>query len=1127
MTLSEYIKQINALSSTTDKGTKFEALCLYFLRYDKLFKARFSDLWLWDDWPEHNTHDTGIDIVAKLRNSDKFCAIQCKFRDAGIAVNKSEIDSFLAASSKEIYSQRIIISTYDNFGPNALDALTNQSPPVTRLALTDLEASTIDWSNYDPDNPGQLAYIRKEIREHQAQAINAIINGFTNHDRGKLIMACGTGKTFTSLKTAERIVGAGGRVLVLVPSISLLNQSILAWHADSDINLLSFAVCSDVTAGRKDDSEDIKPSELVMPPTTKPDELITAWKTITDDEKFDSMLVIFSTYQSLNVISKAQALGLPEFNLIICDEAHRTAGLDSNNESKSFKSVHDNNFVKGCKRLYMTATPKVYGDNVKSKATDKNITLYSMEDENIFGPEFFRLTFSQAIDKDLLSDYKVMIFMIDADSQGVIPLSSEKNIPISDAAKIVGCRNALAKDINPDYYEFMKFDPAPMKTAVAFTRTIADSKEFTQDFAPVLENFPNDSDVELRCEVEHVDGSFSAKKRDKLIAWLKSGSNECRILSNARCLSEGVDVPALDAVIFVNSKKSQVDIVQSVGRVMRKSQGKKFGYVIIPIAVRSDVAPEEALNSNSDYKAVWDVLRALRSHDDTFNIIINQLDLNKRSEKIIVVPPKRKGERSRQLELQFTADWEKALSAAIVKNCGDREYWDKWVNNLTNVAEIHSSRLNSLLASNIKPVTKAFDLFLNGLRQNANPRITQDEAVSMLSQHMLSRPVFDALFKDFSQLNPVSMNMQEILTTLEKYDVNNQPEELENFYKYVRDTVAEAHTDESRQRIIKRIYENFFKLAFPKLQAKLGIVYTPLEIVDFIIRSCDWAVRHELGLNEGLSADDVHILDPFTGTGTFIVRLIQLGIIPSDLLKKKYLNSEIMANEILLLAYYIAAVNIEATFFQLNGGDYEPFPGIILTDTFELNKPGDRTIKHPHFMFLENGRRATDEENSSINVIIGNPPYSVGQRSANDNNQNAKYTELDAEIKRTYAAQSSATNKNSLYDSYIRAIKWASERVSENGGIVCYVTNGSFIDSNSADGMRKCLAKDFTSIYIFNLRGNQRGGDWKKEGEKVFGEGSQLPVTITLFVRNVNKSGCEIHYYEVDDYMTRAEKLKM
>ena len=1113
-TLADIINSIHSTTGTTEKGSMFELLCLYFLKYDEVYSSAFSDVWLWKNWPGNNgQHDTGIDIVAKLRNSESFCAVQCKFRDDDSSITKPEIDSFLASSSKTLYSRRILFTLTANLGQNALSALDGQVPKVELLTLHDLDSSTLDWSGY----PERVSFTAKQLRPHQKAAVTDVLEGFSHHDRGRLIMACGTGKTFTSQKIAENLAGKGKHVLVLVPSISLLNQTLLAWSYDHDENIpiKSYVVCSDKTVGKYPD-EDMTLADLAVPPTTESEDLLRDYSP--DD---NAMTVIFSTYQSIDVVHDAQSKGFPEFDIVICDEAHRTAGLALKDKKDSvFRKIHDAGYIHSRKRLYMTATPKVYGDtpdkkaDLHKKAADNQAVLYDMDDEEIFGPVFHRLTFSQAVKDELLSDYKVMVFMID---------TKDKDDP-SLPTIIEGVRKALAKDISPIDGDFLGDDTSPMRRAVAFSSTINNSENFAKHF-----NDNADSDDSLHYETKHIDGSTPASQRSSSLQWLKDShdSNTCRILSNARCLCEGVDVPALDAVIFISPKTSEIDIVQSVGRVMRKAQGKSCGYVILPVIVRPGETPEYALDHNESYKTVWKVLQALRAHDDHFDIEINSLDFAGSSTQIRVTGG---GKREDWFTDELFLEYKHEIDIRMVRKCGEREYLTSLTGNFVNAFHDISARLTSALAR--PEISAVLEAFTESLRQILNPSIRQQDTIEMLAQHITSKEVFDSVFAGFSANNTIYRDMQHLRSQLESQGLNLEPSGLDNFNEYVRRR-AESASEDEKQNLVKDIYGAFFRTK-DKDEAKThGIVYTDNAIVDFIIKSADWAVRELIGIPEGLSADGVHILDPFSGTGTFTARLLQLGIIPEAELKQKY-KTEIHANEILLLAYYISAANIEAVYNHAAQGSYKEFAGMVLTDTFRLNTdfttPPLRRNMDDIPPFYEDSRRAYMQESGDIHVIIGNPPYSVGRKSKKGD----IYEKIDANITESYAEHSTATNKKSLYDSYIRAFRWASDRIEQSGGkgVICYVSNGSFIDSNSADGMRKCLAEEFTHIYVFNLRGNAMtsGELRRKERGNVFGEGTRCPIAITLLVRDgvgrVGKgSPCEIGYYEVGDYLTRKEKL--
>lgn len=1151
-----------AASDQYDKGSKFERLIRSYLQVDPAYVDRFSDVWLWKDWPGRNGKvDTGIDLVAKERDTGALVAVQCKFYDPASTLQKHHIDSFFTAAGKSEFSYGLIVSTTDKWSKHAEDALKDQSKLINRLRFQDLADSVIDWSTFDLDQPEEMERKdKKRPRPHQRTAINKVAAGFQTAHRGKLIMACGTGKTYTSLKIVEQQVPIGGSVLFLVPSISLLQQTLVEWTAEAEMPLRPLAVCSDTKVGKKQE-EDASPHDLAFPASTDPQKLFARASISTGRE---AVTVVFSTYQSIDVVAQAQGLGMPEFDLIVCDEAHRTTGLtQGDNDDSAFVRVHDQGFLKAKKRLYMTATPRIYVQESKTKAAENDVKVFSMDDEATYGPEFHHLGFGEAVQIGRLADYKVLVLAVNEDSVNKTfqqTLQENGELKIEDVAKIVGCWNGLSKrgvQVNSAGNNAPDGALAPMRRAVAFAQNIRESKKIAGMFAEVTDQLLLGEPDALRCEAEHVDGTFNVLDRSAKLDWLKADASEdgnvCRILSNARCLSEGVDVPALDAVMFLNPRNSQVDVVQAVGRVMRTFKDKEYGYIILPIAVPANQAPEEALKDNKKYKVVWDVLQALRAHDDRFNAMINKIDLNKdRDDKLQIIGVGASGEdeerpgndlaRGVQTTLNFPnlEEWRNAIYARIVQKVGDRKYWEDWAKDVQQIAERHTLRINGILDDPGSGVQEPFDRFLEGLRGNLNDSITRTDAVDMLSQHLITKPVFDALFEgySFAKHNPVSLVMEDMLTKLEGKSLEAETDTLEKFYDSVRMKAEGINDAEGKQQIIMQLYEKFFKFAFPRAAESLGIVYTPTEIVDFILHG----VNDLLGIEFGASLSDpgVHVLDPFTGTGTFIVRLLQSGLIKPEDLLYKYTN-DLHANEILLLAYYIAAINIEATFHGLTAGNeedlqdggaaeggYVPFEGIVLTDTFQMTEDGD-TIDH--LIFPQNNERAAKQIATDIRVVMSNPPYSVGQGSANDDNANIKYPTLDRRIAETYVRRSKPGTKTSMYDSYIRAIRWASDRVEESG-IVAFVSNGAYIDSNAADGLRKCLHEEFDSIYVYNLRGNTRmaGELARKEGGQTFGSGSRATVAIMFLVKNparpVGESGGgTIHYRDIGDYLTREQKL--
>ncbi|MGJ0492173.1 DEAD/DEAH box helicase [Methylobacter sp.] len=1170
-----------AAQAQREKGTYFEDLIICYLRNEASYKDLYSEVWTYADWAKEqgiDARDTGIDLVARTAGTDEYHAIQCKFYAPNYRVQKSDIDSFFTASGKKPFTHRVIIATTNHWSEHAEDALQNQQPPVSKIDLNDLENSQIDWARYQPDQAPVLKP-KKTTRPHQETAIAKVTEKLAVADRGKLIMACGTGKTYTSLKIAEQLAGSGKRVLFLVPSLSLLSQTLTEWTQEANVPLHSFAVCSDSDVGKKrkkdDDIVQTFTHELRYPATTDAGHLA---KEMTKRHDSHHMSVVFSTYHSIAVISKAQKeYDLAGFDLIICDEAHRTTGATFDGEDESnFVKVHDADFIQASKRLYMTATPRIYGDVAKATAEKDNVTLCSMDDETLFGEELHVISFSEAVRQKLLVDYKVIVLAIDEGhiNQRLQKLlaDDENQLKVDDAAKIVGCWKALSKQGTS---EDLSDDNAAMRRAVAFCQVIepttkakthkVSSKNIARMFKTVVDAYREEeleqgnSDqpaLALQCEAAHIDGSMNASEKEAQINWLKAEIPEstCRILSNVRCLSEGVDVPALDAVLFLTPRNSQVDVVQSVGRVMRLAEGKKRGYIILPVVIPAGVEPHKALDDNQTYKVVWQVLQALRAHDDRFDAMINKLDLiGKDTSKMEVIAitdkiskktksqgkpkPTGKGkynlgkktnkvaEDHGQYEVPFEVDdIQRAIYAKVVKKCGNRNHWEDWANDIAKIARTHITRIQTLLDTpeNTEEIA-AFNAFAKELRDDLNDAISDAEIVEMLAQHLITKPVFDALFKDYSfaKHNPMSIAMQDILDKLEAHRLDKEADTLHQFYDSVKMRAEGIDNAEGKQKIVVELYDKFFANAFPRLRDKLGIVYTPVEVVDFIIHSVNDVLKNEFG--QTLGDENVHIIDPFTGTGTFITRLLQSGLIDKAQLPYKYKN-EIHANEIVLLAYYIAAINIEAVYHDLVGGDYQPFNGICLTDTFQLYEKGDLVSD----ILVDNSARRNKQKKLDIRVIIGNPPYSVGQDSGNDNNANIAYPSLDNKIRNTYAAHSTATNKNALYDSYIRAIRWASDRLGDSG-VMGFVTNAGFVEANTADGLRKCLAEEFSSIYVFHLRGNTRtsGERARKEGGQTFGSGSRAPIAITLFVKNPEaKTHGQIFLHDIGDYLTREQKLE-
>lgn len=1161
------LKQIEETSNNIqrEKGTLFEKLVLAYLKNEPTYKALYKNVWELRDVPNEfglpDKKDKGVDLVAEQFNGD-IIAIQAKFYRN--TIGKSEINSFVAETGSSYYQGGLIISTVDEWNKNARSTIENNQKNIEILGLSDLRNSQINWSDFNFERPEELTIKKpKELRFYQKTALENAIIHFEKNERGQLIMAPGTGKTFTSLKISEALSKKASnqfKVLYLVPSIQLLTQTLRGWNNDTELKIASMAVTSDRDASRgSDGTEDIKATDIGYPATTSKDQLLKNWNDIKETQSDRDMTVVFSTYQSIDVIGDAQNEGFPEFDLIISDEAHRTTGAhEMNKDASVFTKVHDNEKVKGKLRMYQTATPKIYGDNAKKNAKDKSILLSSMDDETKYGEIFYRMGFGQAVSHGILTDYKVMVLAVDEtaiqkDMQKTLA-DPENGLNIDDVGRIVGIWNGMMR--RNGYKNPIKnspYDGAPLERAIAFTRTIEDSKKVSKQFEEVVNEYIGASTDQqtTKLSMKHADGSMNALQKGEVLDWLadpNKPADEARIVSNVRFLTEGIDVPTLDAVIFLAPKKSQVDIVQAVGRIMRKSENKDYGYIILPVVIPSGETPETVLDNNKHYEAVWQIINALRSVDERFEAMVDKLNIAKPKQlKVIGIggaPSKENnientndgtepGERYEQTQLEF--DWDKfegAIFGKIVQKVGDRKYLENWSADVAKIAQRQISWIKTKLEDKNDPISIEFKKFVSSLKHNINVSIDENQAAEMLSQHLITKPIFEALFSEYSFVNnnPVSIAMENIVKELEKSGFAKEQEKLAPLYESVKMRAEGVEKAEDKQKIIITLYDKFFSTAFKSTTERLGIVFTPIEVVDFIVKSVDDVLKKHFG--KSLGSEGVHILDPFTGTGTFIVRTLNYlkeqmdnGEITLSNITRKF-TQELHANEIILLSYYIAAINIESTFDEINGDEqgYVPFEGIVLTDTFESTED-EHTLDDTYFG--NNDERLKRQQEVPITAIIGNPPYSKGQSSENDNNKNLEYPKLFESVAETYVKQSKTSSVLGMYDSYVLSIRWASNRL--NGkGIIGFVSNGSYIDSQSADGLRKSLFEEFNHLYIFNLRGDQRtqGETSRKEGGKIFSSGSRTPIAISILVKDCSDEH-NINYYDIGDYLSRDDKLKI
>lgn len=1170
-------EKLQAIPNLRHKGSLFEKLSKRFLiEHDSA--NEYESIKLWGDWEGRGKErDRGIDIVIQT-TSKEYIAVQCKFHQNSISLN--DISTFLTQLQSGVgevrFKKGIIIST-SHLSSNALKAIeqirsTGMGIDIDEITEEDFIYSRIDWEKFDPTKTEDELPLcdKKKPRSHQTEAINATKEYFSNpkNARGKLIMACGTGKTYTSLKIMEALDPK--ITLFLAPSIALLSQTFREYAQEKSEPFYASIMCSDDKVGQSkdEDNDDIYFSELPIKPSTRLEDILSVYEKA---QKENKRFIIFSTYQSALRIKEAQEAGLNGIDLVICDEAHRTVGaMYSSNErddKNAFTLCHSDANIKAKQRLYMTATPKVYSESSKAKAKESDNVIYSMDDEEIFGEEIYTLNFSKAIALDLLTDYKVIILAVRKENLSGVTNSVNKKISQLEAkgtkldkklinnefvCKIVGTHKGLAKqdlivldDENKEDHNLQnQYDTAPSQRAINFCKSIQTSKNIKDSFETIMECYDEElkkkSFKNLKISIDHIDGTMNCKDRlEKLEKLNQFQPNTCKVLSNARCLSEGVDVPALDSIVFFDGKSAMVDIIQAVGRVMRKAKNKKRGYIILPIALEESEIQnlDEAVN-NTNFKNIWKVIKALRSHDPslvdeaTFKEKIKIFGSNDESnpdDEEELKKDKTEQTQNDPKEAQKTLfdaillqDLADAMYNVMPTKLGDRNYWENFTKKTGNIARTLNNRLKMIFGKN----PEFFHDFLDSLRDNIHQNIKEEEALDMITSHIITKPIFDALFGDNIK-NPIAKALDKMVQKLSTLGLEGETKDLKNLYESVKTEAAHAKSQKSQQELIKNLYNTFFKEAFKKQSEKLGIVYTPIEVVDFILRATNGILKKHF--NTDFNDQNITIFDPFMGTGSFIARLLskENALISDEALKEKF-QKNLFAFDIVLLSYYIALINITQA-AQNRDSSLKNFKNIALTDSLDYLE--EKTNKGV-FAFFEDLKENKDIKDTladqNIRVIIGNPPYSAGAKSENDNNQNLSHPKLKEWVCEKYGKNSTAKVGNTTRDTLIQSIRMASDVVKDKG-VIGFVVNGSFIDSKSADGFRKCVAQEFSHLYALNLRGNQRTSREvsKKEGGKIFDSGSRATIAIVFFVKDKSAPDNTIFYYEVEDYLKREAKLNL
>ncbi len=1149
-------EKLQAIPNQRHKGSLFEKISKRFLlEHDSANEYESIDLW--SDWKlRGNKGDRGIDMVITTA-SKEYIAVQCKFHQDSISLN--DIATFLhklqSGVGKVRFKKGIIIST-SHLTRAALEEIeqirsTGMGIDIDEITEEDFIYSQIDWEKFDPTKTQDELPLRdkKKPRPHQTEAIKATKEYFSSpkNTRGKLIMACGTGKTYTSLKIMEALDPK--IMLFLAPSIALLSQTFREYAKEKSEPFYASIVCSDDKVGKSkdEDNDDINFSELPLKPSTRLEDILSTYEKA---QKENKRFIIFSTYQSALRIKEAQEAGLKEIDLIICDEAHRTVGaMYSTNErddKNAFTLCHSDKNIKAKKRLYMTATPKVYSESSKAKAKEKDNVIYSMDDADTFGEEIYTLNFSKAIALDLLTDYKVIILAVRKENLSGVTNSVNKKISQLKAegtkldkklinnefvCKIVGTHKGLAKqdlivldDENKEDHNLQnQYDTAPSQRAINFCKSINTSKNIKDSFETIMECYDEElkkkSFKNLKISIDHIDGTMNCKDRlEKLENLNQFQPNTCKVLSNARCLSEGVDVPALDSIVFFDGKSAMVDIIQAVGRVMRKAKRKKRGYIILPIALEESEIQnlDEAVN-NTNFKNIWKVIKALRSHDPS---LVDEATFKEKIKIFGSDDGKNHNDEKALFDAILLQDLADAMYNVMPTKLGDRNYWENFTKKTGNIARTLNNRLKMIFDKN----PEFFHGFLDSLRGNIHQNIKEDEALDMITSHIITKPIFDALFGDNIQ-NPIAKALDKMVQKLSTLGLEGETKDLKNLYESVKTEATHAKSQKSQQELIKNLYNTFFKEAFRKQSEKLGIVYTPIEVVDFILRATNGILKKHF--NTDFNDQSITIFDPFTGTGSFIARLLskENALISDEALKEKF-QKNLFAFDIVLLSYYIALINITQA-AQNRDGSLENFKNIALTDSLDIYEEKTNKGALPLYEDLKENKDIKDTlANQNIRVIIGNPPYSAGAKSQNDNNQNLSHPKLEKLVYEKYGKNSTAKVGQTTRDTLIQSMRMASDVVKDKG-VIGFVVNGGFIDSKSTDGFRKCVAKEFSHLYVLNLRGNARtsGENRKKEGDGIFDSGSRATIAIVFFVKDKSTPDNTIFYYEVEDYLKREAKL--
>jgi len=1115
-------------------GKQLEEATIHYLKV--VWGADVSD---WYSYAKQNGlsgQDVGIDLVA-YKNGEAY-AVQCKNWERTVGIN--DLLSFLHRAKKEGFKKAIIVA--DKISTRVEEEIKDFDLDVIFVKAADVK----QYAN----GHGEPTIAKQKLSPlpHQQRAIEAVLKGFEKYGRGKLIMPPGTGKTYTSIKIAEELVGDKGWILFLAPSIALLDQTIREYHLKSTYQVNAYAVVSDNKVGKvngkkkteiDDDENNIidttnwhKLSLLSYPATTTAHDLIK-------NLRFEpnKLNVIFSTYQSLDVLIEAHGLGLPEFELVICDEAHRTAGVRRKGAEESvFKKVHYDEYINAKKRLYMTATPKIV-EIKDSDEADEIAALYNMNDPELFGPTFFEYTFVQATNDGVILPYTLLLLFVDKRKKKIIQkefkeyLEQQGALNVDYTTKIKAIEDFILGNAVDEKDRPIRVKP---KCGIIFTNRVKRAKEISQEHKKVIS-------VSSNISIDYIEGLMSAYDKARLIKWLGEGKeDDVRILANAKVLTEGIDVPALSFITFFDPKSSVVDVVQAVGRAVRKAPGKKRGYVILPILVNDDSEETKEKIDKSTFKVIWQVISALQSMDETLVAKMRALFIDPKKEKVEeTFEPLREDrteevEDSKENEIKLGILGGQSLELQELRNFIvpkivkifrlAHEFIADWTSEATKLAK----EVKSLLETEIQDTNSPIKVKIEELRVKLKAMYGYEEftiddkkLIAIITEYIIAKPILDALF--FDKKSEVEKVLDSLFNNF-KHFVENNSERLQYFYRKATNKAKAIVNNDERQEFIRLLFTNFFNNVFKDVAKESGIAYTPIEVVNFAVYMTNELAKKHLG--KTLGAENVYIADPFAGTGSFIASVIDL-LSPEEA-KAKVERKEIRAFDLELLPYLILLKNIQDT-LERRIEDPPLFDNALWTDSlYFLSEEkaglfGDNPFKE----------QAKKHKQKPIHIAITNPPWRGYRGDTEKEVEISVAPSIAKRIESTYTKyvkDMGIYNVSRFNDTYVQTLRLLTDKI--DNGILTMVVNNSFLTSKIGAGIRASLQKEYDLIYIYDLKGNINSGiknpEFRKtEGENVFGSQTRLGVCVIFLIKNSKNQTkrAKIYYSEIGAGLKTKEKL--